>query len=76
MAMFSLGTRDSLEEDPMRHPKRMVKIFTVVDVWRGMASSTRSFRRLASAKSYIRRLRRDRNLCEDDVQLFEDILSD
>jgi len=48
-----------------------LKLYTVVEVWRGFAKSAKNFKRLKSAKKYMRRLRRGRNLTEDDIQLFE-----
>ena len=48
-----------------------LRIFTVVDVWRGMAVGAKNFRRLRNAEDYMQRLRRGRNLMDDDVQLFE-----
>jgi homospermidine synthase len=54
----------------MIRPKGTLKIYTVVEVWRGMAASARSFRRLANARNYARRLRRRSNLQNDDVQIF------
>jgi len=51
-----------------------VKLYTVVEVWRGMAVSAKSFRYLRSAEKHLQRLRRHRNLLEDDVQLFKGFL--
>ena len=48
-----------------------LRIYTVVEVWRGMAVGAKNFRRLANAEKHMQRLRRRRNLVEDDVQLFE-----
>ena len=48
-----------------------LKLYTVVEVWRGCATGAKNFRRLSSAQEYARRLRQGRNLAEDDVQLFE-----
>ena len=54
-------------------PRRVyeLKLYTVVDVWRGIARGARNFRRLRTAQKYMRSLRRGRNMAEDDVQLFE-----
>lgn len=46
-------------------------IYTVVEVWRGIAASVKNFTRLKEAEKYMARLRRGRNLEEDDIQLFE-----
>ncbi len=48
-----------------------LNLYTVVEVWRGIAASAKNFTRLRDAEKYMRRLRKDRNLVEDDVQLFE-----
>jgi hypothetical protein len=49
-----------------------LNLYTVVEVWRGIAASAKNFTRLRDAEKYMRRLRQSRNLVEDDVQLFED----
>jgi len=54
----------------MRRTSKL-KLYTVVEVWRGIAASARNFTRLRDAEVYMRRLRQGRNLAEDDVQLFE-----
>lgn len=48
-----------------------LKLYTVVEVWRGIAASAKNFTRLRNAENHMRRLRKGRNLAEDDVQLFE-----
>jgi hypothetical protein len=48
-----------------------LKLYTVVEVWRGIAASAKNFTQLQDAENYMWRLRRGRNLAEDDVQLFE-----
>jgi hypothetical protein len=48
-----------------------LKLYTVVEVWRGFATGAKNFRRLTNAQKYMRRIRRGCNLAEDDVQLFE-----
>jgi hypothetical protein len=48
-----------------------MQIYTVVDVWRGIAVGARNFRRLRNAQKYEQRLRRHRNMLDDDVKLFE-----
>ncbi len=48
-----------------------LRLYTVVEVWRGIAASAKNFGRLVNAQKYMRRLRRGRNLQEDDIQLFE-----
>jgi hypothetical protein len=45
-------------------------VYAVVDVWRGCATEIRIFRKRQNATTCLRRLRRGRNLDEDDVQLF------
>jgi hypothetical protein len=46
------------------------RIYTVVEVIRGVAVDARSFLRLSDALRCTERLRKGRNLQEDDVQLF------
>ena len=47
------------------------RIYTVVEVVRGVATDAHSFRQLKDALLCAERLREGRNLQEDDVQLFE-----
>ena len=47
------------------------RIYTVVEVMRGLAADAHSFRHLKDALLCAERLRRDRNLDEDDVHIFE-----
>ena len=49
-----------------------VRVYTVVEVMRGVAVGAYSFRRLQDALFYAERLREGRNLQEDDIQLFRD----
>jgi hypothetical protein len=51
--------------------KTKMHVYTVVDVWRGIAVGAKNFRRLRNAQKHVQRLRRHRNLMEDDVKLFE-----
>ncbi len=51
-----------------------LNLYTVVEVWRGIAASAKNFTRLRDAEKYMRRLRKGCNLVEDDVRLFEDSL--
>jgi len=48
-----------------------LRLYTVVEVWRGIAVGARNFRRLRNAERYMQRLRRRSNLLDDDVQLFD-----
>ncbi len=48
-----------------------LKLYIVVEVWRGIAASAKNFTRLRDAENYMHRRRQGRNLAEDDVQLFE-----
>jgi hypothetical protein len=48
-----------------------LKLYIVVEVWRGIAASAKNFTRMKDAQSHLRRIRRRRNLAEDDFQLFE-----
>lgn len=58
----------------MKTQVRRIKLYTVVEVWRGIAVGARNFRTLKGAENHTRRLRRGRNLQEDDVQLFENTI--
>jgi len=53
---------------------RSRSIYTVVDVWRGVAVGAKSFTRRGNARKYMQRLRRGRNLEQDDVKVFENTL--
>jgi hypothetical protein len=55
----------------MIRSKTKLRVYTVVDVWRGIAVGATNFRRLRNAQKHAQRLRRHRHLMEDDVKLFE-----
>ena len=48
-----------------------MRIYTVVEVMRGVAAGAYTFRRLKDARMCATRLCKGRNLDEEDVQLFE-----
>jgi hypothetical protein len=56
----------------MNMKRKRIHLYTVVEVWRGIADGARSFTELEQARGYLRSARRRRNPLEDDVQLFED----
>lgn len=58
----------------MKEPKPTLRVYTVVDVFRGCAEEAKSFVRYTDARAYFRELKRGRNLDIDDVQLFEDTI--
>lgn len=58
----------------MMTKRSKLRIYTVVEVWRGIAQGARSFQRLKNAQKYMRRLRRRYNAMEDDVRLFKSSL--
>ena len=58
----------------MTRARARVPIYTVVDVWRGIAVGAYNFQRLEDARKCMARLRAGRNLQEDDVRLFEAVL--
>jgi hypothetical protein len=58
----------------MKQPKRTLRVYTVVDVFRGFAEGAKTFVRHTDARAHFRELRRGRNLDTDDVQLFEDTI--
>jgi hypothetical protein len=53
-----------------------MKVFIVVDVACGVAEGAKCFSRIEDAMACRKRLRRGRNLDEDDIQLFESVLDD
>lgn len=56
--------------------KRTGALFVVVDVMKGVAVQAVVFRRLVDAEACARRVKQERNLNEDDVQVFECRLDD
>ena len=50
------------------------RIYTVVEVMRGLAADAHIFRHFKDARQCAEHLRRDRNLDEDDVQIFENLI--
>jgi hypothetical protein len=55
----------------MIRSKTKLQVYTVVDVWRGIAVGAKNFRRLRNAQKHVHRLQQHRNIMEDDVKLFE-----
>ena len=55
----------------MAKTKAGLKVYTVVDVMCGVAVDAKNFLDISDARKCLRQLRKDRNLDEDDVQLFE-----
>ena len=72
--MSWLGIGAFLKERQVVRGPLDLRIYTVVEVWRGIAVGARNFRRLDNAKKHMLRLRDRRNLMEDDVQLFKGVL--
>jgi hypothetical protein len=58
----------------MIRPSVRAPIYTVVDVWRGIAVGAYTFQRLEDAQECMGRLRVGRDLQEDDIRLFEGVL--
>jgi len=50
---------------------RKLKLYTVVEVWRGIAAGAKNFTRLRDAEKYVNRVRGHYTLAEDDIQVFE-----
>ena len=69
--MLLLGTSVYRKETQVKRRGRKLRIYIVVEVWRGIAAAARSFANLRDAQDYLKRLSRKRNLVEGDVQLFE-----
>lgn len=68
--MYTPGTSAFSEETAMaKRSKRQV--YTVVEVWRGMAVAATTFRTLVAARRLVRRLHRKYDSAESDIQLFE-----
>lgn len=57
----------------MKRPNR-VRLYAVVEVWRGMADDATVFTSLRQAQIFARAAKRRRSPLEDDVQLFECVL--
>lgn len=71
--MCTRGTSAFSEETAMaKRSKR--RVYTVIEVWRGMAVAATTFRTLAAARGLVRRLNRKYDPMEGDVQLFEGII--
>lgn len=58
----------------MTQQNAKLKVYTVVEVWRGIAAGAKIFRKLGDAQKYAQRLRRGRDLQQDDVQVFENTI--
>lgn len=58
----------------MKQVRPELRIYTVVDVWRGIAIAVKNFTELKCAQNYVLQLRRCRNMQEDDQELFENSL--
>jgi len=58
----------------MSKTEATVRLYTVVDVMSGVSVGAKSFCDPKQAQKYLKRLRKGRNLDEDDVQVFEDTL--
>lgn len=51
--------------------KTTLKLYTVVEVWRGIAKGATNFTCLADAETFAQRLRRRRNPQEDEITVFD-----
>lgn len=58
----------------MRKRTDKLQIYTVVEVWRGIAQGAKNFARMSDAQNYVRRVRRRHNPLEDEVTLFRNKL--
>lgn len=58
----------------MARTRTTVRIYSVVDVLCGVATGVENFVHIEDARKCLKRLRRGRNLGEDDVQLFESVI--
>jgi hypothetical protein len=48
-----------------------IRIYTVVEVWRGMAANARNFTSVTAAEAHRKRVTRRQNPAEDDVAIFK-----
>lgn len=55
---------------------RKKQIYTVVEVFSGIAEAAYNFNHLKNAQMYLKQLKKGRNLDEDDVQIFENAIID
>jgi hypothetical protein len=55
----------------MTREQKRIRVYTVVEVWRGLADRARSFVDADRARRYLRSARHRHNLLEDDVKLFD-----
>lgn len=55
----------------MTRNERRIRVYTVVEVWRGIADAATNFADADKARRYLRSAKRRHNLLEDDVRLFE-----
>lgn len=52
------------------------RVYTVVEVFQGVAETAYSFRHRKDAWQHLKKLEREKNLDEDDVQIFENNIVD
>jgi hypothetical protein len=50
---------------------KKLTIYTVVEVWRGIAQGAKNFKRLRDAKNHMQQVRVRQNPMEDEVALFK-----
>jgi hypothetical protein len=55
--------------------ERQLTVYTVVEVWRGLADGARTFASERDARRYMRAALRRRSPFEDDVRMFEGTLA-
>lgn len=58
-----------------RASRYRTKVYTVIEVWRGFASTVHTFAGRVDAQLCAEKLSRRRNLDEDDVEIFETTLT-
>ena len=74
MLMSWLGTIGFRRETLMARRNGRREVYTVVEVWRGIASGVRTFTTLDRAQRYMRRVQGRYNLMEDDIRLFKSLV--
>lgn len=60
----------------MKRQSKTSRVYVVVEVIDGVAVDAFSFSNLSAARDCLKQMRKDRNLDDDDVQLFETYLGE
>lgn len=74
--MYSIGTHVSPKVEPIMNAEVIEVVHVVVDVVCGVTVRAGVFKQRAEAEACAEKIRRDRNLDEDDVQIFQCVLNE